>query len=434
MLKRNSRIRTLVLALGLTTAFAACDDDPTGPIVEPPPTGNETPGVSVLSGTIEAGETVHLVADSTYILRGSVTVDSGAVLRIDPGTTILGDAEVTPTALLVRVGGKIFAEGTAEAPIVFTSSRPEGQRTRGDWAGILIAGDSYCNFEAPCQSEGISTLYGGEDVDDNSGVLSYVRIEFAGYEVSPGNEMNALTLLGAGSGTQIDHIQVHYGSDDGIELFGGTVDIKYAIATGIDDDAFDYSSGWQGRGQFWIAQQAENAGDKGFEVDGNENDFTSTPLTSANVWNVTLVGRGQGSSDGILLRRGYAGSVRNAVVMNFASGAALDLDDEATVAQGCADAAMLDDVIAFGNAELFDADEDLYEAECAGDSIREIDPELADPLDRMDPDFRPVDGSPALTGAASPPSDGFFDAVDFLGGVSPTGTAWYDAWITTATS
>ena len=118
---------------------------------------------------------------------------------------------------------------------------------------------------------------GGGVLDDNSGIIAYTRVEFAGFEVSFGNELNALTLNGVGSGTEIHHVQTNVGLDDGIEFFGGTVDLKYALVTNASDDSFDYSTGWQGRGQFWIALQDPEDADNGFEVDGNEDDFSATP-------------------------------------------------------------------------------------------------------------------------------------------------------------
>lgn len=119
----------------------------------------------------------------------------------------------------------------------------------------------------------------------------YTRIEFAGFEVSFGNEISALTLNGVGRGTEIHHVQTNVGLDDGIEFFGGTVDLKYALVANASDDSFDYSTGWQGRGQFWIAQQNPEDADNGFEVDGNEDDYNATPLTDPVIYNVTLVGK-----------------------------------------------------------------------------------------------------------------------------------------------
>jgi hypothetical protein len=434
MLKQTGKLMHAALALTLVAGVTACDEgnDPVGP-------GPTVPDASAteaqLSGTIAAGQTRQLSADSVYLMRGTVVVDSGAVLRIPAGTTILGDATVRPTFLLVRQGGQIFAEGTAEKPIVFTSSRPAGQRNPGDWGGIVITGRSTCNFPAPCQVEGANARFGGDRLDDNSGILRYVRIEFAGFEVSPGNELNALTLAGVGSGTRIDHIQVHRGSDDGIEWFGGTVNVKHALATGNEDDSFDYSAGWAGNGQFWIVQQAENSGDKAFEVDGNESNFTATPLTDPQVFNVTLVGRGTGASssnDAIQLRRGVRGDVMNAIVLNW-GGAVLDVDDQATADHCVNENKIINHVIWFNTTGGFaDDDADASESVCAGANVRNVDPQLAAAANRAAPNFQPAAGSPALTGAAPVPSNAFFSQVNYLGAVAPTGTPWYQGWTTFA--
>jgi hypothetical protein len=332
-----------------------------------------------------------------------------------------------------------MAEGTAQAPIVFTSSRPAAQRARGDWGGLVINGRSLCNFPAPCQGEGDAGSYGGNILNDNSGVLTYVRIEFAGLEISQDNELNGLTLNGVGSGTTIHHVQVHYGDDDGIEWFGGTVNVKYALVTGAEDDSFDFSSGWQGMGQFWIAQQDPAAGDRGFEVDGNEDDFTATPLTAPTIYNVTLVGKGPSgtagvSPDGMHLRRGYAGKIFNAIVMGFDDG--VDVDDAQTVGHCQSGAMVLANSIFHQVGELYDSDADTAEDTCAAQAswagIRTADPGLVAPYNRTAPDFRPAAGSAATTGFAMPPANGFFDAVGFVGAVGPGATPWYTGWTTTA--
>lgn len=433
----QTAIRWLALALVplMLSTFVACEDDPTDPGPDPDPEPQE----AELSGTI-TDERV-LSADTTYTMEGMVTVEDGGVLRIPAGTVILGDVNVQPTFLVVRQGGQIYAEGTADAPIVFTSSNPAGQRARGDWGGIVINGRSLCNFPAEeCVGEGNSGTYGGDQLDDNSGVMTYVRIEYAGYEVSSGNELNALTLNGVGSGTTLHHIQAHYGSDDGIEFFGGTVDLKYAIVTGASDDSFDYSTGWQGRGQFWIAQQDPDDAGNGFEVDGNEQDYDAEPFTKPTIYNVTLVGKGSGGSageseSGMLLRRGTAGEIRNAVVLGFGAGG-LDIDEAETVDRVDSGDLVVANSIFFENTPNFsdDDDDEGIDDEAIGTTAawenRVTDPGLAAPYDRNAPDFRPGEGSAALEGVAAPPEDDFFDAVEFLGGVSPEGTPWYEGWIT----
>lgn len=399
---------------------------------------------AVLSGNI-AGARI-LDADTTYIITGIVTVADGGSLTIPAGTLLKGSVDVRPSAVMVRQGGQIFSNGTAAAPVVFTSAAPVGQRARGDWGGVVINGRSQCNFPAAdCVGEGASGPYGGSVLDDDSGAMTYTRIEFAGYEVSFGNELNALTLNGVGSSTDLSYIQTHYGSDDGFEWFGGTVDLKYAIATGISDDSFDYSTGWAGRGQFWIAQQDPNDGDNGFEVDGNEDDFDAMPLTDPSIYNVTLVGKGLDgaggtageSVDGLRLRRGTGGDIFNAIVIGF-GGAGVDVDNIETVGRYT----VQNSIVSRNARDLQNAD-DLGNTVAFQDSLAlpawnnmigvAADPLLADAFNRTAPDFRPGTGSPALAGFATPPDDGFFDiTVDYIGAVNPTGTQWFEGWTTFA--
>jgi hypothetical protein len=396
--------------------------------------------IAEFSGTVGPGERRVLHADTTYTMEGAVVVDSGAVLEIQPGTLILGDVEVRGTALFVRIGGRIEAEGTADAPIVFTSSAPAGERRRGDWGGIVINGRSICSFGPPCQGEGDSGTYGRDPAveGDDSGIMRYVRIEYAGYEVSLDNEINALTLNGVGSGTTLEYIQAHFHDDDGIEWFGGTVDLKYALTTFGDDDGFDFSTGWQGRGQFWITQQDLASGDRGWEVDGNEENFSATPLTDPLVYNFTVIGKGPegaagASPAGLQLRRGVAGNYYNGIVMGFDNG--LDIDDAETAAHCLTGGFEMSSMIFFQNTNTFDADSDAFEASCVADSdYRTADPMLADPYNLTAPDFRPENGSPALTGATTPPADDFFTSVDFVGAVAASGdlSTWWQGWTTFA--
>ena len=381
-----------------------------------------------LSGTI-AGERT-LSPDSIYILSGIVTVDDGGQLHIPAGTVIKGNAAVQPSALIVRTGGKIFSRGTAEAPVVFTSSSPEGERRAGDWGGVVINGRSLCNFPADsCVGEGSSGQYGGGIVDDDSGVMVYTRVEFAGFEVSFGNELNALTLNGVGAGTEIHHVQTNVGLDDGIEFFGGTVDLKYALVTNASDDSFDYSTGWQGRGQFWIVQQNPDDADNGFEVDGNEEDYTATPLTDPVIYNVTLVGGGASASDGadgLRLRRGTAGLIANTVVIGF-PGDGLDVDDPPTFTQGLE----IRNSILSGNADTYEAaEEEAFFNNADWANRVEADVMMADPYNRDGaPDFTPLASSPLLTGAATPPDDEFFTVTDYIGAADPSGEdKWWLGW------
>lgn len=388
-----------------------------------------------LSGTISTTRT--LSADTTYTLLGVVVVDDGGRLNIPAGTLIYGSTDIQPTALIVRQGGLLYSEGTETDPVVFTS--PASSPAPGDWGGVVLNGRSICNFPADdCIGEGASGPYGGDVLDDNSGRLVYTRIEYAGYEVSFGNELNALTLNGVGSDTEIHHVQTHAGSDDGFEWFGGTVDAKYLLATDISDDSFDFSTGWRGRGQFWIAQQNPDDGDTGYEVDGNEDDFDAAPWTNPMVYNVTLVGKGANgaggtageSTTGMLLRRGTAGIYANHIVIGFGT-QGFDVDNAETVARSTADSLNVINSIVFSNAVNFATDSDGIDEEAwftdASRNNQVADPLLTNPFDRANPDFRPGAGSPATGNGATPPADGWFDATDFIGAVAEGAIEWYKA-------
>ena len=317
-------------------------------------------GSAVLSGNIS--DVRMLSADTAYTINGIVTVEDGGELHIPPGTHLYGSTEIQPSALIVRIGGKLFSEGTEDAPVVFTSANPPEERLKGDWGGVVLNGASLCNFPAgECVGEGSSGEYGGDNRADDSGVVTYTRIEYAGYEISFGNELNALTMNGVGNGTTIHHVQTHAGSDDGFEWFGGTVNTKYLLATDISDDSFDYSTGFQGMGQFWLAQQDPNDGDNGFEVDGNEDDYNATPYTLPLLANITLIGKGvdgaggtEGESvDGLRLRRGTGGIIANALIIGFGDDG-LDIDNGETAERAKAGMFAVTYSIIDGNADAFE--------------------------------------------------------------------------------
>jgi hypothetical protein len=226
--------------------------------------------VVTLSGVLTG--TINLVNTTLYKLNGPVYVDSLATINIQAGTFIKGlDKTHTtsgfPSYLVIRRGGKINATGTAAAPIVFTSEYAAGARAEGDWGGVVLLGRSLVNNINP-KIEGIPAEqipaalagrdaigYGGSIENDNSGILSYVRIEFAGEVITEGNELNGLTLGAVGSGTTLDHVQVSYGADDAFEFFGGSVNATNLISYLNDDDDFDFDQGYQGSIQFAVGQK-----------------------------------------------------------------------------------------------------------------------------------------------------------------------------------
>ena len=275
-------------------------------------------------------------ADSMYVLRGTVFVDSTQTLTIMPGTVIYGD-KASKGALVVKPGGKLMAEGTEAQPIVFTSMQAPGARDKGDWGGVILLGNARTN--AVRQSiEGISpaVYFGGTSDADNSGSLKYVRIEYAGIALSPNNEINGLTFGGVGSGTTIEHIQVSYSGDDAFEWFGGSVNCKWLVTQGTWDDDYDTDNGFSGKVQFCVAVRerflADQSGSNGFESDNDASGDTKTPQTSAVFSNMTIIGPRVDSTTaisgnfqhGAQLRRNSAMSLFNSVIAGFPYGVNID--------------------------------------------------------------------------------------------------------------
>lgn len=261
-------------------------------------TVTETPKQTI---TVDASISTdqHWTADNYYLLKGNIYVQSGATLTIDPGTIIFGD-KVTKGSLVIDRGGKIMAVGTADNPIIFTSSAPKTFRNYGDWGGVILLGKAKNNQSTAQQIEGISAtgtedgLYGGTSDSDNSGKFEYARIEFAGIALSTDNEINGLTFGSVGSGTKVDHVQVSFSGDDSYEWFGGAVHVDHLVAFRGWDDEYDTDFGFHGSGQFLLSVRDPNIADKsgsnGFESDNDGNGSTNTPLTSAIFANVTYFG------------------------------------------------------------------------------------------------------------------------------------------------
>lgn len=301
----------------------------------------------VLSNVIAYNRT--LFKGTVYEIKGLTTVKGNATLTIEPGTVIVSNTPAS--ALVITRGSKIIADGTAAEPIVFTSKNAVGSRNSGDWGGIVILGKSHLNISAAGVNniEGITpstdTQFGGgttPDVNDNSGILRYVRIEYGGFVFAPNNELNGLTLGAVGAGTTIDYVQVSYSNDDSFEWFGGSVNGKHLVAfNGIDDD-FDTDNGYSGVNQFVLGIKDPNKYDistsEGFESD---NSGTSSsilnPRTKAIFSNVTLVGpTGKGVETvnslfgrAIRLRRSTELSIFNSIIVNFPRG--LGIEDAITL-------------------------------------------------------------------------------------------------------
>ncbi len=269
------------------------------------------PVVPVHDDSIKTGIN-YWYSDTVYNLKEFVFVEDGEVLIIEPGTVVKGDPGLSSdaSALIVARGGRLYAEGTPTQPIIFTSILDDVNNPydipldtafgvgRGLWGGVILLGRAYINA-AGCEFaiEGIPPeetrgLYGGEDDDDNSGVLKYVSIRHGGSEIGAANEINGLTMGGVGRGTTISHVEVFYNYDDGFEWFGGSVNCTHLVAAFCGDDAFDYDEGWRGGGQFWFAIHREDSGDRSGEHDGGNNPVDGLPWATPLISNATYFGRG----------------------------------------------------------------------------------------------------------------------------------------------
>lgn len=279
--------------------------------------GSETEKKVVLSGQITENQT--LSTDKVYIIKGVVRVKAGAELSIPAGTIIYADASgEAVAALIIEQGAKIDARGTAAEPIVFTSNKPVPRA--GDWGGIVIVGKAKINRKGGKGTAELEELaYGGAEDADNSGILQYVRLEYTGHKFDAEHEYNAFSFYSVGSGTTVDHLQSYYGSDDGFEFFGGTVNVKYLVSTASADDSFDWTDGWRGKGQFLFAQQAETEGDRGIEADNLHHNPTATPISHPILSNVTLIGADDGGADneGAHFRRGTQVTLVNSLITGF---------------------------------------------------------------------------------------------------------------------
>ncbi|MDR1654137.1 MAG: hypothetical protein LBS01_10940 [Prevotellaceae bacterium] len=282
-----------IIIIGLSLAiFTGCDKNE--PADEPSMDGLVFNGNEIGNGDQDFEVNQHFTLKrGVYILKGWVYINDGASVSIPAGTVIKGDKE-TKAAFIVRKGGQLIAQGTATEPIIFTSNQPKGQRKPGDWGGIIICGRARNNQGTMEIEGGPDAPHGGADDNDNSGVLSYVRCEFAGFPFATDQEINGITFGSVGRGTKIDHVQVSYSNDDSFEWFGGSVDAKYLIAYHGWDDDFDTDNGFSGRLQFLLAVKnpriADQSVSNGFESDNNANGTEQQPFTSAVFSNVTIAG------------------------------------------------------------------------------------------------------------------------------------------------
>ncbi len=405
---------------------------------------------------------VTLNAGTKYIMKGFVYVKSPAVLTIPAGTIIYGDKSTTGTLIIER-GAKISAIGTASQPIVFTSRIAPGLRGPGDWGGVILLGKATINTVGGADTAAIEGLpvstapayYGGNDDNDNSGTMRYVRIEFPGINLSgvSGNEINGLTMGGVGRGTTLEYIQVSYSGDDSFEWFGGTVNCKYFIAyKGVDDD-FDTDNGFRGKCQYFLGIRDSNiadvSGSNGFESDNNANNPNNfrNPRTAPIFTNVTLIGPKRTSTTPINpnftrcehIRRNSKLSCYNSIYMGYPVGIRFDGTGVANAFNG--DSMAIKNLIIAGMTTLADT------TAMAGNGFNgpnfvntpafanrvltnNTDVMLTNPYGyENNGNWLPLTGSPALTGANFTYSqllDPFFTATTYVGAFGTIN--WTSGW------
>ncbi len=378
-------LRNFLFISAITVAFVSCsDDDDNGG----GGTGGETPDGNITSQTdvdlvntaLKGNVTGDITLDAAtqWTLTGALAVKSGATLTIEAGTTILAADGGTDVYIAIEQGAQIDARGTAANPIVITSAATNPRP--GSWGGLLLAGRAPINSGDTALAEVISLRYGGDQPDDNSGTLTYVRVEYTGAKIGGEQEFNGISFYGVGSATTVNHVAALFGADDGIEWFGGTVNVTNALVVNCVDDWFDWTEGWTGQGSNFYgirtADFLEVSGDpRGIEADSNENDIDASPRSNPTIDGITLVNQApqvtiidddgvektvDAMADMIKIRRGSSVTITNGLVALLGDGTAgdfIDLTDSKGYASGDSEITVVGANIDITDI-IFDAEED----------------------------------------------------------------------------
>ncbi len=406
-----------------------------------------------LTGNITANRT--LTNDRAYRLRGIVTVRQQATVTIEPGTFIIGQpGSQPPSALLVSTEGRLVANGTRTRPIIMTSSQPVGSRQRGDWGGLIMLGRARVNDPGgSLQIEGLpdlpETRYGGTDDNHDCGSLRYVRVEFAGSLLRPNEETNSFTWGACGVATRGEYLQAHYGLDDSFEWFGGSNDAKYLVGTYGADDYIDGQIGWRGRIQHVLAVGNDDLSNRAIEMDNYERQFDARPLGKPFVYNATFVGGGnrgfdEADSPCIFLRRGAGGVYANLLCFNWISRTLGGANFDSMTPNITSGDLAINGVLSWDNGRNVATgtprantltDQVVPEFRTPVENGRFpnfviANPMLRRPLERSDPDFRPMLGSPVYRANwIAPPDDGFLDQwANYIGAFGDVD--WTEEWTT----
>ncbi len=372
-LKMKIRFLSSLLILALFTVGCEEDNTPNIEIIDNSVVNNigggnggDTDETEDLFGFIT--EDTTLDADVTYRLAAATFVDEGATLTIPAGTVIRAEPNGVQNYIAVLRGSQIQINGTASNPVVMTSAATTP--TPGDWGGLVILGQSTTNLIDPATPDDLPTSevgqlpYGGSVVDDNSGSISYLRLEYVGGAINGTQELNGLSLYAVGSGTNINHVQVFQCSDDGIEFFGGTVNVNNLAIVGAEDDSVDWTEGYSGTVTDVYVEQTLD-GDSGFEMDGFNTDFQNSGgfVSIPTITNATVIGSGD-NSRAFRLRAGTGGIFTNVTIEDFGRGVVVEDDTSGDITS-----ANIPDDLQFTDVSFTGVtDEFLYEDDFANPS------------------------------------------------------------------
>ncbi|WP_415328436.1 hypothetical protein [Chryseobacterium sp. MMS23-Vi53] len=318
---KKNHFKLLIAAFIIGTSFAihSCskDDDEVVTIV---PVGiAQDP--NNFKGDIPSGQTVTLDPTKVYVLNGIVKIKDGGKLVIPAGTRITATAGAS-SYIIVEQGGKLFANGTPGSPVLFTSA----PATAGSWGGIVICGKAPINTGTSAISEIASATYGGAESADNSGSLTYMRIQYAGADYF-GKKFNGLSLFGVGSETKIENVALVTNAEDGIQIYGGTVNVSNIVSLSNSNDALVWTDGWIGTASnIYTKRKSDGTGNIGLKGINNISNYDAAPRSNATIKNVTLIGGTTGDSFGVKINQGSYATIDNIVTSNWATGISLEQD------------------------------------------------------------------------------------------------------------
>ena len=391
-------------------------------------------------------EGIFITEDTTWVqttiyrLRGKVFVEGGATLTIEPGTHILGLGSFS--LFIAKPGSQVIARGTKAQPIVWGCDQPIEFREPSCWSGVIVLGNSISNnLTGTGIAEGVTEengTYGGTDENDSSGVFTFNRVEYAGFRETTEIEPNEWGFHGVGAGTEIDYIQAHWGKDDGVEFFGGTVNAKHVVISGANDDSLDWTDSWRGKAQFvYIVQDDTVECDEGNESDNNGDGNDFDPHSEPWIYNMTLIGAPLCEGRGLLLKEGTRARYANSIIA-YSPGPGIQVSDDATCAEMNGGGMTFNGITLWmNNGSTAFADQFAGDCDVAGfmgtqQNILVVDPMLIRPDAGPQPKPFPKDESHVGTIGASAriPDDGWCDTTaQYHGAFNPHPNMPNNNWI-----